>query len=157
MYGPPSGPRSEWQQVADLSQQLLEHLELTGWRDLDPPPQQEQPAGNGSDDGGTLRLRGGGSKRKRPASAAATAAAAPEIFRPEAAFPAAVGQAVEVRPLLGSCFVAAAPLLLPVWPLPLRLLLLPLHWRCLLQQREEAITSFHVAQLHPPLTRGCCR
>jgi hypothetical protein len=90
--------------VADLSQQLLEHLEETGWRDLEPPApqQQEQQLGTGGDDGSsTLRLRGGGSKRKRVASAAAAAAAASEVFCPEAAFQAAVGQAVEVRSLHG--------------------------------------------------------
>lgn len=123
VYGPPAEPQSQWQQVADLSQQLLTHLEASGWQHLEqPPPPPEvhsegaaEGAAAAADDGGVLRLRGGGSsKRKRGPGAggkAQAAAAAAEgaagkgaaaasvaegpVFLQEAAFDAAVGQAVE--------------------------------------------------------------
>ncbi|KAL4425570.1 hypothetical protein ABPG75_009586 [Micractinium tetrahymenae] len=70
VFGPPAGPKSEWQTVADLSQQLLDHLQATGWRDLEQPASLAAEAGaaalGAAGDGGVLRLRGGG-KRKRPA------------------------------------------------------------------------------------------
>lgn len=126
VFGPPAGPKSEWQVVADLSQQLLDHLQATGWRDLEQHAGEAAEAAGG---GGVLRLRGGG-KRKRPAEkrevteaahgeqlpadatgqlpeaagAAADGAHEPAaaagdgqpVFQPEGAFAAAVGQAVEV-------------------------------------------------------------
>ena len=115
VFGPPAGPTSEWQVVADLSVQLVEHLEATDWRDLDPEggaeqQQQQQQQGSVADadanDEGVLRLRGGG-KRRQPAkkqaaggaAAAAAGAGAAEdgpVCSPEAAFEPTVGQAVEV-------------------------------------------------------------
>lgn len=66
VYGPPAGPKSEWQVVADLSQQLLDHLRATGWRDLEQHSGGTGLAQGAAGDGGVLRLRGGG-RRKRPA------------------------------------------------------------------------------------------
>ena len=105
VYGPPSGPMTEWQQVADLSEQLLLHLGQTGWQDLD--PQQLQGGGGGDGGDSTLRLRGGG-RSKRPAQrkgveAEAEDGAGVSVHRPEAAFNVAVGQAVEVS---GACRLA---------------------------------------------------
>ena len=101
VYGPPAEPRSEWQQVANLSGQLLDHLEHTGWRDLQPPaPQEQQQQQQQEGEEGCLRLRGGG-RTKRKASAAAGEAGAVDadapIYRPDDVFAATVGQEVEVR------------------------------------------------------------
>ncbi len=100
VYGPPAQPCSEWQPVADLSAQLLEHLEQTGWRDLQPPPARQQQQRQQGEEG-CLRLRGGGATKRKAAAAAGGqakggAAAAP-IYRPDDVFEATVGQEVEVR------------------------------------------------------------
>ncbi|KAI7841298.1 hypothetical protein COHA_004917 [Chlorella ohadii] len=99
VYGPPAQPCSEWQPVADLSAQLLEHLEQTGWRDLQPPPARQQQQRQQGEEG-CLRLRGGGATKRKAAAAAGGqakggAAAAP-IYRPDDVFEATVGQEVEV-------------------------------------------------------------
>jgi hypothetical protein len=87
VYGPPSGATCEWQRVADLSGRLVQRLEQTGWQDLAPQPPQP-PAADA-----TLRLRGG-AKRKRPGEPRQGSEGG--VYRPAAAFHAAVGQAVEV-------------------------------------------------------------
>lgn len=99
VYGPPAEPRSEWQQVANLSGQLLDHLEHTGWRDLQPlAPQEQQQQQQGEE--GCLRLRGGGRTKRKTSGAAGEAGVADAdapIYRPDDVFAATVGQEVEVR------------------------------------------------------------
>ncbi|GAB4816748.1 hypothetical protein N2152v2_003794 [Parachlorella kessleri] len=114
VYGPPSGLRSEWGVVANLSDQLLSHLTHTRWEGIAPPAgagaSADEDAGRSGaaapGEGGCdapLRLRGGGrtkapaQKRKRqadepvpqetPSDGGAGAAAAEAVK---------VGQVVEV-------------------------------------------------------------
>lgn len=94
VYGPPARPSSEWQQVADLSTQLLAHLEQSGWRELAPPG---EPAPGAGEAAGCLRLRGGGSGKRKRSSAAGAAAEEAPIFFLDAAFELRVGDVVEVR------------------------------------------------------------